>query len=54
MLKKYLIKYSYNDEPNRIAFEEVISAKNEAEARSLLIKHKGDGRWINILSVKNI
>ena len=52
MLTKYLIKYSYNDEPDRIAYEEVISAKSEAEARSLLIKYKGNGKWINILDVK--
>ena len=54
MLTKYLIKYSYNDEINRPCYEEIIEAKNESEARSLLIKQKGDGKWINILNAKEI
>ena len=52
MFTKYLIKYSYYDEPNRTAYMTIVNAKNEAEARALLIKYKGGDKWLNILDVK--
>ena len=52
MFTKYLIKYSYFDEPDRTAYFTIVNAKNESEARALLIKYKGGDKWINILDVK--
>ena len=52
MFTKYLVKYSYFDEPNRSAYFTIVNAKNESEARALLIKYKGGDKRNNILDVK--
>ena len=52
MFTKYLIRYSYYDEPDRTAYFTIVNAINESEARALLVKYKGGDKWINILDVK--
>ena len=54
MFNKYSIKYCFNDEPTRTVYEEIVGAEDEAEARSFIVKFKGDGRWLHIISVKKI